>query len=79
MKQGGGIAGRGCAVRAVAIFFQFFNRWQQNFFPKFFSNLQHHDCLGCANDGVAAMVVVAAVVAAEKFQNFSKNFNFFLI
>ena len=40
-------------------------------------------CLGCANDGVAAMVVVAAVVVAavvvaEKFQKFSKIFNFFL-
>ena len=34
-------------------------------------------CLGCANDGVAAMVVVAAVVVAEKFQKFSKIFNFF--
>ena len=30
-------------------------------------------CLGCANDGVAAMVVVAA----EKFQKISKNFKNF--
>ena len=32
-------------------------------------------CLGCANDGVAEMVVVAA----EKFQKISKIFNFFSI
>ena len=55
-------------------------RWQHvvaaaaNFFFKFCNAMIC--CFGCTNDGVAAMVVVAA----EKFQKFSKifkNFNFF--
>ena len=87
------MAGRGCAVRAVAIFsiFQSNNfavSWRhavacvgsmwwrrqqifQIFFFKFCNTMIC--CLGCANDGVAAMVVVAA----EKFQKISKNFKNF--
>ena len=33
--------------------------------------------LDCANGGTAAMVAVVTTVAAEKFQKFSKIFNFF--
>ena len=80
------MADRGCAVSAVVIFFQFFNliillyhggmRWRalaacggggSKFFFKFCNAMIC--CFGCTNDGVAAMVVVAA----EKFQKFSKR------
>ena len=68
------------AGAAAKFFSKIFKKFFFKNFQKFFfqiCNTMICCCLGCANDGVGAMVVVAAVVVAEKFQKFSKIFNFF--